>query len=70
MFILDWINDYINTPQIEMTTEIELLFYCAVAIISVLVMIGMAGICGICYLIKKLFKTIKRRKNNVFKKHK
>lgn len=61
MFLLDWINDYINTPQIEMTTEIELLFYCALAIISVLVMVGMAGIYGMYYVIKKMFKTITRR---------
>lgn len=61
MFLLDWINDYINTPQIEMTTEIELLFYCALAIISALVMVGMAGIYGMYYVIKKIFKTITRR---------
>ena len=60
MFLLDWINDYINTPQIEMTTEVELLFYCALAIISVLVMVGMVGIYGIYYVIKKMFKTIIR----------
>lgn len=64
MFLLDWINDYINTPQIEMTTEIELLFYCALAIISVLVMVGMAGIYGMYYVIKKMFKTITRRNNH------
>lgn len=53
MFILDWINDYMNTPQIEMTAEVELLFYCALAIISVLVMVGMIGIYGMYYVIKK-----------------
>lgn len=64
MFLLDWINDYINTPQIEMTTEVELLFYCALVIISVLVMVGMVGIYGIYYVIKKMFKTITRRNNH------
>lgn len=64
MFLLDWINDYINTPQIEMTIEVELLFYCALAIISVLVMVGMVGIYGIYYVIKKMFKTITRRNNH------
>lgn len=64
MFLLDWINDYISTPQIEMTTEVELLFYCALAIISALVMVGMAGIYGMYYIIKKMFKTIKRRNNH------
>ena len=64
MFLLDWINDYINTPQIEMTTKIELLFYCALAIISVLVIVGMVGIYGMHYVIKKMFKTIARRNNH------
>ena len=64
MFLLDWINDYISTPQIEMTTEVELLFYCALAIISALVMVGIAGIYGMYYVIKKMFKTIKRRNNH------
>ena len=47
-----------------MTTEVELLFYCALAIISALVMVGMAGIYGMYYIIKKMFKTIKRRNNH------
>lgn len=64
MFLLDWINDYMNTPQIEMTAEVELLFYCALAIMSVLVMVGMAGIYGVYYVVKKMFKTIKRRNNH------
>ena len=64
MFILDWINDYINTPQIEMTAEAELLFYCALAIISALVIVGMVGIYGIYYVIKKMFKIIIRRNNH------
>lgn len=63
MFLLDWINDYMNTPQIEMTAEVELLFYCALAIISALVIVGMVGIYGMYYVIKKLFKAIKRRIN-------
>ena len=63
MCLLDWINDYMNTPQIEMTAEVELLFYCALAIISALVIVGMVGIYGMYYVIKKLFKAIKRRIN-------
>lgn len=32
-FIIDWIVDYINTPQYEMTIGCEVLFYAALAII-------------------------------------
>ena len=33
-FLIDWITDYINTPNIEQTPQQEILFYTALAIWS------------------------------------
>ena len=37
-FLFDWIEDYINTPQIDLTAGQEILFYLALAIIFLIVL--------------------------------
>lgn len=37
LFLFDWIETYLNTPQIEMTADIEILFYLALSIIFAVV---------------------------------
>ena len=37
IFFIDWIVDYINTPQIEITAGQEALFYAAIAIIFLII---------------------------------
>ena len=36
MFIIDWISQYMNTPQQDMTADIEALYYLALIIIMVI----------------------------------
>lgn len=54
-FLFDWIEDYINTPKIEVTAGQEILFYLALAIIF-LIVIGV--ICSVWAVIN----WIRRRK--------
>lgn len=42
LFLIDWIETYLNTPQIEMTADIEILYYLALSIIFAIV----AGVVG------------------------
>lgn len=34
MFLIDWIYDYMNTPALDMTAEIQALYYAALMIIG------------------------------------
>lgn len=51
-FIIDWIMDYIETPQIQQTPEQEILFYAALAIIFGIVL----GVIFIGAIIKEKMK--------------
>lgn len=47
MFLLDWINEYMNTPKIEMTTEIEMLALVAIGIIALIIIGIISAVWGI-----------------------
>lgn len=53
LFLIDWIVDYINTPQYEMTAGCESLFYAALLIIC-------AAIMAIIYTCVYIYDKIKR----------
>ena len=60
MFLLQWINDYISTPKMDMTAEIEALYYVALLIISSIVIIGIAFSIFIITKLKKFINKIQK----------
>lgn len=38
MIIFEWISNFMNTPKIELSVEDEIMFYIAIAIISLVVL--------------------------------
>ena len=54
LFLFDWIEDYINTPQIELTAGQEILFYLALSIIFLIVI-------GVVCLVWAIINWIKAR---------
>ena len=60
MFLLQWINDYISTPKMDMTVEIEALYYVALLIISSIVIIGIAFSIFIITKLKKFIEKIQK----------
>jgi hypothetical protein len=58
MFILEWLTDYMNTPKMEMTGDVELLGMLAIGIIAFLVI----GACWLIGYIITLVKVIKEKK--------
>lgn len=69
MFILEWLTEYMTTPKMEMTTEVEMLGILAIGIIA-LVIIGVSfAVWGIGSVMtetwnKKKHKRHRRGKNN------
>ncbi|EXM38552.1 hypothetical protein RASY3_14660 [Ruminococcus albus SY3] len=61
MFLLQWINDYISTSKMDMTAEIEALYYVALLIISSIVIIGIAFSIFIITKLKKFINKIQKR---------
>jgi len=59
MFIIEWLTDYMSTPKMDMTPEIEMLGLLAIGIISF-------GIIGVIWLVglivEKIIKSKKGRK--------
>lgn len=58
MFIFEWIEHYINTPEMQRTIADEALFLTAICIILVAVFIVL-GIVG--FIAKKIYDFIKMR---------
>ena len=58
MIILEMLNEYLNTPKMEMTTEIEMFGLVAIGIIA-LIIIGIVS--AVCAIGAKIVKYIKRR---------
>lgn len=54
-FIFDWITDYMNTPEIQLTLSQRILFTLALVIIGL-------GITAICAVITEIAIKIKDRK--------
>lgn len=52
-FLFDWIEDYINTPQIQVTTGQEILFYLALSIIFLIVIGVICSVWGVINWIKR-----------------
>lgn len=64
MFLLEWINNYISTPKMDMTVEIEALYYVALFIISSIVIVGIAFSVFIITKLKKFIKKIQEHRAN------
>ena len=64
MFLLEWINNYISTPKMDMTVEIEALYYVALFIISSIVIVGIAFSDFIITKLKKFIKKIQEHRAN------
>lgn len=60
MFLLEWINNYISTPKMDMTVEIEALYYVALFIISSIVIVGIVFSDFIITKLKKFIKKIQK----------
>ena len=58
MFIFEWIEHYINTPEIQRTIADEVLFLAAICIILAAVFLAL-GIVG--FIAKKIYDFIKMR---------
>lgn len=58
MFIFEWIEHYINTPEIQRTIADEVLFLAAICIILVadFIVLGIVG-----FIAKKIYDFIKMR---------
>lgn len=58
MFIFEWIEHYINTPEIQRTIADEALFLVAICIIlaAVFLVLGIVG-----FIVKKIYDFIKMR---------
>lgn len=63
LFLFDWIEDYINTPQLEITAGQEILYYLALAIIFVIVL-------SVICLVWTAINWIKERNNEKTHKNK
>ena len=59
MIIIEWLEEYLNTPQMEMSIEIEMLGMIAIAIISLAVMSVIGAICWVSY---KIYQVIHKNK--------
>lgn len=59
MFIIEWLTDYMSTPKMDMTPEIEMLGLLAIGIISFGV-IGVIWLVGL--IVEKIIKSKKGRK--------
>lgn len=59
MIIFEWIEHYINTPEIQLTMADQALFFIAV---SVIVIIGFAVVHGIYFVADKIGKLINSKK--------
>lgn len=71
MFLLEWINNYATTPKMEMTVEIEALYYAALLIITGIVAIIISVCVFVILQIKRFVETqqIKRFAETVQKHH-
>ena len=59
MFIIEWITDYMSTPKMDMTPEVEMLGLLAIGIVSFGV-IGVIWLVGL--IVEKIIKSKKGRK--------
>lgn len=59
MFIIEWLTDYMSTPKMDMTPEIEMLGLLAIGIIGFGV-IGVIWLIGL--IVEKIIKSKKGRK--------
>lgn len=59
MFIIEWLTDYMSTPKMDMTPEIEMLGLLAIGIVSFGV-IGVIWLVGL--IVEKIIKSKKGRK--------
>lgn len=64
MFLLEWINNYISTPKMDMTVEIEALYYVTLFIISSIVIVGIAFSVFIITKLKKFIQKIQEHRAN------
>lgn len=62
MFLIDWIYDYMNTPALDMTAEIQALYYAALMIIGAGAVAIVAVIAFIIKIIEKVKDETRRKK--------
>lgn len=63
MIIFEWISNYMNTPKIELSAEDEIMFYIAIAIISLVVIGAMVAVTYAFHMVKALITKAQKRIN-------
>lgn len=63
MIIFEWISNYMSTPKIELSAEDEIMFYIAIAIVSLVVLVTMVAAAYAFKMIKSLITKTQERFN-------
>lgn len=63
MIIFEWISNYMSTPKIELSVEDEIMFYIAIAIISLVAIGAMVVVAYAFHMVKALITKAQKRIN-------
>lgn len=64
MIIFEWVSNYMSTPKIELSVEDEIMFYIAIAIISLVVLTTIVAAAYVVKMIKSLITKVQEQSNS------